>query len=188
MTWLEKTTNIIPLVGKMRITRRQLRQIIQESLPYRQGQPWTDPKAPVGDPVERAEDYLDRELTDDEIDAAMGWEPADPAGDEDFWTGYGDALDGKGLPTGASPDYKAGWEDGQLDRVNEALHERRLEVDVMKIVTRAIAQGGPKTHQELLATVLDEMPNTSDEEIDGYIDGLEDSGQIIFDTATQEYK
>tara|TARA_A100001011_G_scaffold388470_1_gene468132 strand:- start:3430 stop:3738 length:309 start_codon:yes stop_codon:yes gene_type:complete len=102
----------------MKVTRRQLRQIIRESLPYASGQPWTDPKAPVGDPVVRAEDHLDRELTDDEIEAAMDWEPADPAGDEDFWTGYGDALDGKGLPTGASPDYRAGWESGKLDRVS----------------------------------------------------------------------
>jgi len=110
----------------MKITRRQLRRIIRESLPYQKGQPWTDPKAPVGDPVERAEDHLDRELTDDEVDAAMGWEPADPAGDEDFWTGYGDAIDGKGLPTGASPDYKAGWEDGKLDRVTEGTARHQL--------------------------------------------------------------
>jgi len=171
----------------MKITRRQLRQIIRESLPYASGQPWTDPKAPVGDPVERAEDHLDRELTDDEIEAAMGWEPADPAGDEDFWTGYGDALDGKGLAADASPDYRAGWEDGKLDRVTESLQERRMEVDVMKIVTRAISQDGPKTHQELLANVLDEFPNTSDEEIDMHIDGLEDSGQIIFDPTIEKY-
>tara|TARA_B100001250_G_C19714560_1_gene750778 strand:- start:100 stop:618 length:519 start_codon:yes stop_codon:yes gene_type:complete len=172
----------------MRITRRQLRQIIQESLPYRKGQPWTDPKAPVGDPVERAEDHLDRELTDDEIEAAMDWEPADPAGDDDFWAGYGDATDGKGLPVGASPDYEAGWKDGNLNRVTESLHERRMETDVMRIVTRTISQDGPQTHQELLATVLGEIPNTSDEEIDGYIDNLEDGGEIIFDPATQEYR
>ena len=65
--------------------------------------------------------------------------------------------------------------------------ERRMETDVMKIVSRAIAQG-PKTHQELLANVLDEFPNTSDEEIDGHIDSLEDSGQIIFDRTIQKYK
>ncbi len=172
----------------MKITRRQLRRIIRESLPYQKGQPWTDPKAPVGDPVERAEDHLDRELTDDEIEAAEGWEPADPAGDDDFWTGYGDATDGKGLPVGASPDYEAGWKDGNLNRVTESLRERRMEVDIMKIVTRAISQDGPKTHQELLANVLDEFPNTSDEEIDMHIDDLEDSGQIIYDPTAQKYK
>jgi len=109
----------------MKITRRQLRKIIREAvgdqLPYKSGQPWTDPKAPVG--VARTEDDLDRELTDKEIEAAMGMERADPAGDSEFFLGYGDALDGKGLPVGASPDYKAGWEDGSLDRVTESRRE-----------------------------------------------------------------
>jgi hypothetical protein len=67
------------------------------------------------------------------------------------------------------------------------IQERRMEVDVMKIVTRAISQDGPKTHQELLANVLDEFPNTSDEEIDMHIDGLEDSGQIIYDPTIEKY-
>ena len=105
--------------GKMKITKRQLRRIIRESLPYRKGQPWVDPKAPVG--VDRTEDDLDRELTDEEIETAEGWEPADPAGDSDFWAGYGDAANGLGLPVGASPDYKAGWEDGSLDHVTESI-------------------------------------------------------------------
>ena len=65
--------------------------------------------------------------------------------------------------------------------------ERRMATDVLKIVTRAIAQG-PKTHKELLANVLDEFPNTSDEEIDMHIDSLEDSGDIIFDRSMQKYK
>lgn len=171
----------------MKVTKRQLRQIIRESLPYRKGQSWVDPKAPVGDPVGRAEDYLDRELADDEIDAAMGWEPADPAGDEDFWTGYGDALDGKGLPTDASPDYRAGFEDGKLDRVTEALQERKMETDVFKIVARSINKRGPQTHQQLLSQVLGDFPNLSDDEIDGYIDGLEAGGEILFDPRAQRY-
>ena len=107
----------------MKITRRQLRRIIRETvgdqLPYKSGQPWTDPKAPVG--VDRTEDDLDRELTDEEIEASMGMERADPSGDSEFFLGYGDALDGKGLPVDASPDYKAGWEDGSLDRVTESI-------------------------------------------------------------------
>tara|TARA_Y100001970_G_C13844632_1_gene656205 strand:+ start:128 stop:376 length:249 start_codon:yes stop_codon:yes gene_type:complete len=71
--------------------------------------------------------------------------------------------------------------------IREALQERRMETDVMRIVTRAIAQG-PKTHQQLLANVLDEIPMASDEEIDMEIDKLEDGGQIKFDRATQKYK
>ena len=67
------------------------------------------------------------------------------------------------------------------------MDEKRMATDVLKIVTRAIAQG-PKTHQELLANVLDEFPNTSDEEIDMHIDDLEDSGDIIFDKASQKYR
>tara|TARA_B100000029_G_C17474393_1_gene923108 strand:+ start:63 stop:314 length:252 start_codon:yes stop_codon:yes gene_type:complete len=66
------------------------------------------------------------------------------------------------------------------------MQERRMETDVMRIVTRAINHG-PKTHQELLANVLDEFPNTADEEIDTYIDNLEDSGDIIFDPRIQKY-
>ena len=63
-----------------------------------------------------------------------------------------------------------------------------METDVLRIVARAISKDGPKTHQELLANVLAEFPNTSDEEIDMHIDSLEDSGQIIFDPVAQEYK
>ena len=103
----------------MKITKRQLRKIIQEALPYKGGQPWIDTQAPVG--VDRTEDDLDRELTDEEIEVAMGMERADPSGDREFFLGYEDALDGKGLPVGASPDYKAGWEDGNLDRVTESI-------------------------------------------------------------------
>ena len=67
------------------------------------------------------------------------------------------------------------------------LHERRMETDVLKIVMRSISKG-PQSHQQLLATILDEIPNTSDEEIDKHIDNLEDSGQIIYDPADQKYK
>jgi hypothetical protein len=102
----------------MKITRRQLRRIIREAvgdqLPYNMGGPWVDKDVPVGKGASRYDD-LDMELTDEEIEATEGWEPADSAGDADFWIGYGDAIDGKGLPTGASPDYKAGWEDGNLN-------------------------------------------------------------------------
>ena len=135
---------------KMKITKRQLRRIIRESLPYRKGQPWTDPKAPVG--KARAEDFLDRELTDEEIEAAEEWEPADPAGDDDFWTGYGDATDGKGLPTGASPDYKVGWEDGNLNRVTERITRRQLrqviKEEKAKILRESIpGEESPKLRQ-----------------------------------------
>ncbi len=57
----------------MRITRRQLRKIVREAindqLPYRAGQPWSDLDAPVGRDDEYI-DPLDRELTDEEMDAA----------------------------------------------------------------------------------------------------------------------
>ena len=67
------------------------------------------------------------------------------------------------------------------------LQERRMATDVFAIVNRAIAKG-PMTHQELLAHVLEEFPNTSDEEIDKHIDSLEDSGDIIYDETLQKYK
>ena len=137
----------------MRITKRQLRRIIRESLPYRKGQPWADPKAPVGDPVTRAEDHLDRELTDEEIEAAEGWEPADPAGDDDFWAGYGDATDGKGLPVGASPDYKAGWEDGNLNRVTEGITRRQLRRIIKEAVLRESNSTDPRGLKALLASL-----------------------------------
>ena len=110
----------------MKLTKNQLRRIIRESLPYRKGQPWVDPKAPVG--VDRTEDDLDRELTDKETEASMGMERADPSGDSEFFLGYGDALDGKGLPVGASPDYKAGWEDGSMDRVTESIGHSKMKI------------------------------------------------------------
>ena len=77
----------------------------------------------------------------------------------------------------------------RLRRFDErySLQEKRMAPEVLKIVTRAIAKG-PMTHQELLAHVLDEFPNTSDEEIDMQIDDLEASGDIIFDKNLQKYK
>jgi hypothetical protein len=38
-----------------------------------------------------------------------------------------------------------------------------------------------------LATILDDFPNTTDDEIDGYIDSFEESGDIVFDPATKTY-
>ena len=74
------------------------------------------------------------------------------------------------------------------ERMDEsAINERRMASDVFKIVTRALNLG-PKTHQQLLAHVLDAYPNTSDEEIDYEIDQLEDSGHIIFDPRMQKYR
>jgi len=66
--------------------------------------------------------------------------------------------------------------------------ERRMATDVLRIVSRALNTRGPMTHQQLLANVLDEIPNTSDEEIDMHIDNLEDAGQIIYDTSMQKYR
>ncbi len=74
------------------------------------------------------------------------------------------------------------------ERMDESkINERRMATDVFRIVSRALNQG-PKTHQQLLANVLDVFPNTSDDEIDSHIDQLEDDGQIIYDPQTQKYK
>ena len=69
----------------MKITKRQLGRIIREAiiaearydqLPYDMGGPWVDKDAPVGKGA-RVYDDLDRELTDEEIEASMqgleGW-------------------------------------------------------------------------------------------------------------------
>lgn len=70
----------------MKITKRQLRRIIIEAtydqLPYDMGGPWVDKDAPSGKGAEEYDD-LDRELTDKEIEASMGWEPA--GGGEVSW-------------------------------------------------------------------------------------------------------
>ena len=71
--------------------------------------------------------------------------------------------------------------------IREHLIQERMDSDVYKIVIRALNQGGPMTHQELLAHVLHEFPNTSDEDIDEYIDTFEDDGEIIFDATSQKY-
>ena len=164
--WQEPDSEIdrsLPVIeGKMKITKRQLRRFIRESLPYRRGQPWTDPKAPVGDPVVRAEDHLDRELTDKEIEAAMGLEKADPAGDRDFWDGYGDAMNRRPERTGASTDYKSGWESGKLDRITE-LSEGKMRVtkrQLRRIIKEAIDVINAETGE--LRTFADEGDPAAD--------------------------
>jgi len=131
----------------MKITKYHLRKLVKEAiiaeagydqLPYKQGEPWQDPDVPVGTGAQVYDD-LDTELTDEEIEAAMGMERADPAGDAEFWAGYKDALDGKGLPVSASPDYKAGWEDGTIDyphlgRVTESI----IQEGKMKITKKQL--------------------------------------------------
>ncbi len=63
----------------MKITQKQLRKLIRESLiaeagydqlPYKGGQPWQDPDMPVGRGAEIYVDPLDQELTDEEMDDA----------------------------------------------------------------------------------------------------------------------
>jgi bacterioferritin (cytochrome b1) len=71
--------------------------------------------------------------------------------------------------------------------IKEQLIRERMGTDVYKIVVQTLDKQGPKTHQQLLATILDDFPNTSDDELDEYIDGFEESGDIIFDPATQTY-
>jgi hypothetical protein len=71
--------------------------------------------------------------------------------------------------------------------VKEQFIRERMGTDVYKIVVKTLDRQGPKTHQELLATILDDFPNTTDDEIDGYIDSFEESGDIVFDPATKTY-
>jgi len=80
-------------------------------------------------------------------------------------------------------------EDAELKQgmAEGVLNERRMESDVFKIVMRSLTRG-PKTHQQLLANVLDVYPNTSDEDIDSHLDRLEDDGQIIFNPSIQKYQ
>ena len=61
----------------MKITRDQIRRIIQEALPYKSGQPWSDPDMPVGRGA-RIYDDLDQDLTQAEEDEAGYFE-------EDGW-------------------------------------------------------------------------------------------------------
>ena len=65
--------------------------------------------------------------------------------------------------------------------------ERRMVTDVFKIVTRALS-AQPLDHQQLLARVLGYYPNLADEEIDAYIDMLEDEGYIMYNRLTQKYQ
>tara|TARA_B100000131_G_scaffold314373_1_gene351102 strand:+ start:324 stop:863 length:540 start_codon:yes stop_codon:yes gene_type:complete len=132
----------------MKITKYHLRKLVKEAiiaeagydqLPYKQGEPWQDPDVPVGTGAQVYDD-LDTELTDEEIEAAMGMERADPAGDAEFWAGYKDALDGKGLPVSASPDYKAGWEDGSLDQVTESTIKEEQERMLAERINPALAE------------------------------------------------
>ena len=65
--------------------------------------------------------------------------------------------------------------------------KERMDSDIYKIVVRTLDRHGPKTHQELLAFVLHEYPQMSDELIDNFIDGFADDGSIIFNSRTQKY-
>ena len=52
-----------------------IREAVGDQLPYSMGGPWVDKDAPVGKGAKEYDD-LDTELTDKEIEDAMGWEPA----------------------------------------------------------------------------------------------------------------
>jgi hypothetical protein len=74
------------------------------------------------------------------------------------------------------------------DRQSDVLYERRVINDVYQTIVRAIATVGPRSHQELLAIVLHKFPYMSDEAIDDFIDGLEETGDIVYDPRLQKYK
>ena len=97
----------------------QMREATYDQLPYNRGGPWVDKSAPVKRGPEIYDD-LDMELSDKEIEDAMGWEPAEEydEGDGDYAEydrGYQDGLDGVPADSSYSTDYDVGYEDGQLD-------------------------------------------------------------------------
>ena len=169
----------------MKITRRQLRQIIREAHPdfgeY-------DADADAWYEERRLMDMDDRvrDVPQDMMDRVMNLRRGDL---QDHMLDLVDAYEAKfeeqpgGIPLSM---LVKNLEDAErMDK--SAINERRMAPDVFKIVTRALNLG-PKTHQQLLAHVLDAYPNTSDEEIDYEIDQLEDSGHIIFDPRMQKYR
>jgi len=93
--------------------KRYVREVKGDQLPYSMGGPWVDKDAPVGSGAREYGD-LDRELTDEEIEASMGWEQT--AGDDaEYNRGYQDGLDGFPVADNATTDYDAGYEDGEND-------------------------------------------------------------------------
>ena len=76
----------------MKITRRQLRRIIKEALPYREPRGSTQ-RGP----------YPPTESEPDHMDSA------------EYDRGYQDGLDGYPVADNATTDYDAGYEDGSLD-------------------------------------------------------------------------
>ena len=168
----------------MKITRRQLRQIIREAHPdfgeY-------DADADAWYEERRLMDMDDRvrDVPQDMMDRVMNLRRGDL---QDHMLDLVDAYEAKfSEESGITLDMLTkNLEDAE--RMDESrINERRMATDVFKIVTRALNQG-PKTHQQLLANILDVFPNTSDEEIDYQIDQLEDSGHIIFDPRMQKYR
>jgi hypothetical protein len=139
----------------MKVTRRQLQQVLRQQL---------------------------RVLIAENKYFEMGLASAKrgPTGDHEADMGYWDDPDDMS-------DF--GYDDYGYDDYDDYgdITERRMETDVFQIVTRSLIRG-PRSHQQLLANVLDVFPNTSDEVIDGHIDRLEDSGQIIFDPSIQKYR
>ena len=63
----------------------------------------------------------------------------------------------------------------------------RMESDVYKVVVRSLYQNGPMSHEALMQPILNAFPMLSDEEIDQWIDALEDAGEITYNPTTQRY-
>ena len=198
---------------KMKITRRQIRQIIKEINANDIGsQDMADAKRYAKDKTpEGMADYLGIDVADwhrirSELDDHYedrfleDQEQFDVVVPDEMFARINNIKRGdyqdhlydivRAIESGA-PDYTLDMllkNIGDAERMDESrINERRMATDVFKIVMRALNQG-PKTHQQLLASVLDVFPNTSDEEIDSEIDKLEDAGQIIFDPRTQQYR
>ena len=78
--------------------------------------------------------------------------------------------------------------EGRLRKIiSKVLNERRMETEVYRIVMQNLGHSAPLSHQQLLAAVLHQYPNMSDDEIDLYIDSFEDTGAIKFDRRIQKY-
>jgi hypothetical protein len=153
----------------MKITKRQLRRIIREAtydqLPYDMGGPWVDKDVPVGKGAKEYDD-LDRELTDEEIEVSMGWEPAGDPGlmtleqqQEEFDRLVDSGSDPKELKaTGNYPDVES------LDsEVARRYFQRTMGETKMRITRRQLRRIIKEEKAKVLAEQAHQMYEEDDE-------------------------
>jgi hypothetical protein len=102
-----KNRGMTEMISKNRLKRIIKEAIVAEArptnydqLPYDMGGPWVDKDAPVGKGAKEYDD-LDRELTDEEIEASMGWDPGPPDETLEISPADGVALQKAGYKVGA---------------------------------------------------------------------------------------